>query len=229
MTYLQDLINPANKNPTKSDQYQFNNSVQDNLTALQYVMNPSVLTNANFSGGGALITQADGDNATFFTDWKVVGAAVATYTLTPTTYPANSLIQSASTTYSGIVISNYTTSGLYFYQRQLNTVRKYQKNYLTYGLLIKNNQTKSIKVNMSIYSFYDPTFVEKKGGAIYLQPGLTSITTQLLTDGLSGVSVGASHYTEFRLNFLDLFDGTADLELYQIKCEFGTVSTLLAQ
>ena len=124
MSFLIDLINPRSAYSNPWDQYKFDNDVYTNLQALQYVMNPSVLTNPDFSGGGVVITQADGDNATFFTDWKVVGAAVATYTLTPANYAANSVIQSASSTYSHVSISGYSGTGLYFYQRQALTVKK---------------------------------------------------------------------------------------------------------
>ena len=230
MSFLKDLINPPASNPSQKNQYDFDNNVFTNLNALQYIMNPSVIDNANFSNGGTLITQADGDNAEFFTDWFVVGASVATYTLTPQNYAANSTIQSMSPTYSGVVVSGYSTSGLYFYQRQVDTVRGYQKNYFSYGLIINNNQTKAIKVGVSIFSFYNPSSTEKSAGAFYLQPGLNTISSaSILTDSLSGISVGANPYTEFRFRFLDLVDGTADINIYQIKCEFGTVSTLLGQ
>lgn len=229
MSFLIDLLNPISSDASRQQQYLFNNTVYDNLEGLQYSMNPSVITDADFSSGGVLVTQADGDNAEFFDDWFVVGSAVANYTLTPTNYPSNSLVQSASATFSRVQISNYTTTGLYFYQRQTNTVRKYQKNYLTYGLIINNNQTKVIAVEAQIFSFYNPSSSLVRRGTLFLQPGLNRMTTTLKTQSLEGISVGASPYTEFRLSFVDLFDGTADLNIYQIKCEFGGVSTLLNQ
>jgi hypothetical protein len=229
MSFLNDLSNPISPNASREDQYKFDNSVHDNLVALQYVMNPSVLSDSDFSSGGVLTTQADGDNAEFFDDWFVVGSSVADYALTPTNYAANSIIQSASPTYSHVQISNYSTTGLYFYQRQPLTVRKYQKNFLTYGLIIENNQSKQIAIEAQIFSFYDPSSSLIRRGTIYLNPGINRVTTTIKTESLSGRSVGASPYTEFRLAFIDLLDGTADLNIYQIKCEFGTVSTLLNQ
>lgn len=229
MSFLSELLNPPVPNSSKQSQYLFDNSVHDALLALQYVMNPSVITNADFSAGGVTITQADGDNAEFFTGWKVVGASVATYTLSPVNYPTASLIQSASPTFSKVVVSGYAGAGLYFYQRQPNTVRKYQKNYLTYGFIINNNQSKTIQVEAQIFSFYDPLSSRKRKAVIFLKPGLNRVTSTILTDSLNSVSVGASPYTEFRLAFTDLEDGTADLDVYQIKCEFGTASTLLNQ
>lgn len=229
MSFLVDLLNPISEAADKHQQYLFDNSVYDNLQGLQYVMNPCVLDDPDFSSGGVLVTQASGDNAEFFDDWFVVGASVANYTLTPTNYANDSLIQSASPTFSHVQISNYTTSGLYFYQRQPVTVRKYQKNYLTYGLIINNNQSKVIAIEAQIYSYYDTTSDLVRRGTLFLQPGLNKITTTLMTKTLSGLTIGAAPYTEFRLVFVDLFDGTADLNIYQIKCEFGRVSTLLNQ
>lgn len=230
MSFLIDLIDPPKNNPTKDDQYLFDNDVFENLQALQYSMNPSVLANADFSTGGVLITQADGDNAEFFTDWFVVGAALATYTLTPAPYPANSTIQSASPTFEHIQISGYNgLGGLYFYQRQPSTVRKYQKNFLTFGLIANNNQNKVVQVRTDIFSFYNPSSALLSSNVSYLQPGLNKLTSTINTASLSGVSVGASPYTEFRLTFLNLGDGTADINLYQLKSEFGRVSTLLNQ
>lgn len=229
MSFLNDLLNPITPDVDKHAQYLFDNSVHDNLAALQYVMNPSILSDSDFSSGGVLTTQADGDNSEFFDDWFVVGSSVANYTLTPVNYTANSIIQSASPTYSHVQIANYITSGLYFYQRQSMTVRKYQQNFLTYGLIIENNQNKKISIEAQVFSYYNPSSVLSRRGTIFLNPGVNRVTTTLKTESLSGKSVGAAPYTEFRLAFIDLIDGTADLNIYQIKCEFGTVSTLLNQ
>lgn len=230
MTFIQEILNPPHLNPTEENAYKFTKNVQDNLTALNFLMNPSVITNANFSSGGTLITQADGDNAEFFTGWKVVGSSLATYTLTPQNYDSNSTIQSASSTYSGVVISGYTANtGLYFYQRQNNTIRKYQQNQFTYGLIINNNQNKKIKIRMDMFFYYDTDSQVVNGNSLYLEPGLNKLTSTVETPSLRNLTVGASPYTEFRLNFIDLFDGSADINMYQIKCEFGVSSTLLQQ
>lgn len=240
MTFLNNLINPPSNKPSTEDQYQFDNSSYETLDALTFIMNPSTVTNANFAtlgpGGTTPITQADGDNAEFSANWKVVGAADATYTLTPTAYPTGliandspSTVPSGSDYYIHVGVSTYTGSGLYFYQRQNNTVRKYQTNFQTFGVLIRNNQNKVIKIRMEVYSFYDPTNNLAADNTIYLQPGMNKVTSQLNIPKLVGQTIGAGNYTEFRLNFIDLVDGTADLDLYQLKCEFGKVSTLLEQ
>lgn len=227
MTFLQDLHNPPPVNGTLEDHYQFFNSTNDMQQATFYISNPTVLTNGNFATGGAVKTQADGDGAVFFTDWQVHGASVATYTLTPTNYPAASTIQSASPTFSRVQVSSYSTGDFYFYQRQ-STVRKYQQSPLTYGLQIKNNLSSTVKIRMDIYSFYDGSDpVLKMGKPIYLKQGVTRITSTIQTDSLRDLTVGAAPYTEFRLVIMDLGAATADFEMYYIKCEFGTISTIL--
>jgi hypothetical protein len=240
MSFLNNLINPPNEKPKPEDQYRFDNSVYETLDALTYVMNPSIVVNANFAtlgpSGTTAITQADGDNAEFSDEWKVFGAANATYTLTPTAYPTGviandspSTIPSASDYYIHVDVTAHNGGSFYFYQRENNTVRKYQKNFLTYGVWIRNNQNKVIKIRMELFNFYDPSSSALADNTIYLQPGLNKITSQVTTEGLAGKTVGAGNYTEFRLSFQDLVDGTADLDLYQLKCEFGKVSTLLEQ
>lgn len=240
MSFLGELINPPQEHPTQENQYKFDNDVFTMLDALAFTSNPSVVANANFAtlgpSGLTPITEADGDNAEFSDDWKVVGAANATYTITPTAYPTGvisgdspSTIPSASDYYIHVEIDTYNGNGLYFYQRENNTVRKYQQNFLTYGVWIRNNQNKVIKIRMELYSFYDPSDNLIADNTIYLQPGLNKITSQVNTAKLAGKSITASNYTEFRLSFQDLVDGTADIDLYQLKCEFGKVSTLLEQ
>lgn len=231
MSFLINLLNPV---PTQGNQgayYQYLNSVYDNLQGLQYVMNPSVITNADFStlgsSGMTPITQADGNGAEFSDNWDVFGSTVANYTLTPTAYPSNSTFPTASPYFINVNVTSWNGNAFYFYQRQAETVRKYQKNYLTYGLIVNNNQSQSIKVRLDIFSYFNPSSTLTSGYVITLPTGITQITSTLLTDVLSG-SVGASPYTEFRFTFIDLPDGTADFDLYQIKNEFGKVSTLLA-
>lgn len=241
MSFLPDLINPPNaEKPSVEDQYRFDNGVFTMLDALTYIMNPSIALNADFStlGSSGLtpITQADGDGAEFSGNWNVFGAANATYTITPTAYPTGAIsssspstIPTASSYYINVAVTTHNGDPFYFYQRQNNTVRKYQKNFLTYGVVIRNNQSKVIKIRMELYNFYDPTDDLLADNTIYLQPGLNRITSQVKTAPLAGKSITASNYTELRLSFLDLVDGTADLDIYQLKCEFGKVSTLLAQ
>ena len=242
MSFLQDLFDPPSisEKPTQEEQYLFDNGVNDTLLALTYIMNPSVVTNANFntlgSAGTTPVTQADGDNAEWSSNWRVVGAGVATYSLTSTAYPLGAItsdspstVQTSSGYYEKVVISTYASGSFYFYQRQNNTVRKYQKNFLTYGLIIRNNQNTVKKIRCEVYSYYDTADNLQADNTVYLQPGLNKITSQVLTQGLAGKTIGAGNYTEFRISFLDLVDGTADLDFYQIKCEFGKASTLLEQ
>lgn len=231
MSFLRNLINPPPTQGSIADHYKFFNSVNTTLNGLTSVRNPCILTNPNFATLGphglTPTTQANGDNYEFISDWFVVGASAANYTITPTLYAANSTIKSSSLYYVHHVVTSANSNPFYFYQRQTGTARQFQQDYFTYGLLIKNNQFTAIKLRMDIYSFYDPSFSLKKGSTFFLQPGLNNLTATLLTDSLKDISVGVGNYTEFRINFLDLIDGTADIELYQIKCEFGTISTPL--
>lgn len=241
MSFLIDAINPPQESPTKENQYKFDNGVFDAISSLAYISNPSIIVNANFATLGASgitpVTQANGDDAEWSSNWNVVGAGVSVYSLTSIPYPLGlidndspSIIQTSSGYYEGVIISSYTGSGLYFYQRQSNTVRQYQKNFLTYGVLIRNNQNSVKKISMQVYSFYDGSSPDlQSDNTIYLQPGLNKITSRVKTMGLNGQTIGAGNYTEFRLSFQDLDDGTADLDLYQLKCEFGKISTLLNQ
>lgn len=229
MSFIADLLNPPQPNMNAQAQYKFDNSVNDMLQALAYEMNPSVISNADFSAGGATITQANGDGAVFFTGWQVQGASLATYALTPTNYPSASNIKTKSLTYSHVAISGYTAnSGLFLYQRQVNTVRQFQSNNLTFGLIINNNQNKTIQLTSQIFNYYDTTSSLNQSSIIFLKPGLNRISNTIKTNNLPA-SVGTSPYVDFRLEFLDLGDGTADINIYQCKCEFGTASTLLNQ
>lgn len=240
MSFLANLINPPQTKPNAEDQYRFDNSTFQTLDALTYIMNPSIVNNANFAtlgtSGTTPITQADGDGAEFSDEWNVFGAADATYTLTPTAYPTGAItnispstIPTSSNYYINVAVSSHTGGPFYLYQQQNNTVRKYQQNFITYGVIIRNNQNKVIKIRMELYNFYDPSDNTLADNTIYLQPGLNKITSQVKTESLAGKTIGAGNYTQFRLSFRDLEDGTADLDLYQLKCEFGKVSTLLEQ
>lgn len=234
MTYLNDISNPPNKDPSKEQSYRFNNDVNNINQALFFIMNPSVITNANFAtlgiNGQIPVTQADGDGAEISNSWNVFGAANATYAMTSTSYANASTVQSASLYYEHVTVATHNGSPFYIYQRQNVTVRKYQENFFTFGLIIKNNQTKAIKIKMEILSHYNgSTDFYTLGKAIYLQPGMNTISSSVQTQSLSGLTVGGGSYTDFRLNFVDLYDGTADIEIYQIKCEFGKISTLLQQ
>src|SRR6185369_13895423 len=173
-------------------------------------------------------TQADCDDVEFIGDWKVFGASDATYTLSPLVYPASSTVKSSSEHYFNASITSLTNGGLYIYQRQLATVRKYQKEYFTYGLIIKNNSDKDVSIITSIYSYYDTGESLKNATTIYLKPGLNQIPSSVeITESLADKTVGAANYTEFRIRFLDIFDSVANLDFYQVKCEFGKISTPL--
>lgn len=231
MSTLKDLVNPPPTQGQIQDFYKFFNSTYTSLNALTSIRNASVLTNANFatlSGAGLTpTTPGDGDNFEFIQDWFVVGATAANYVITPTVYPSNSTIASASDYFVSTVVTSANGNPFYFYQRQPGTVRQYQRNYLTYGLIVNNNQSKPVQLRMDIFTYYDPGSLLVAGGTFFLQPGLQMLTSKLLTQTLFNVSVGAGNYTEFRFNFFDLIDGTADIDLYQIKCEFGQIGTPL--
>jgi hypothetical protein len=227
--FERDTLNPPQVRPNPTDSYNFNNDVCESINSMQYIMNPSVLNNANFAvlgthGQSPITTDTD-----ISSSWNILGSANASFTITSTSYPSNSLIQSASMYYLHLVVTAFNGGDFYFYQLQNNTVRKYQKNFLTYGIIAKNNQDKAIKIRADVYSYYDATFQMVSGKTIYLEPGINNISSTLKTESLKGKTVGASPYTEFRLSFIDLIDGTADVEFYQVKCEFGKISTLLNQ
>lgn len=230
MTFLVDILNPPPVTKD-SDLYKFLENQHSGLNALRYLKNDSVLANSDFNTlsakGLTPTTQADGDDVEFIGDWFVKGATNANYTLTPTVYPTNSIVKSASNHYVHVQVTSHNGNEFYFYQRQNSTVRKYQKDYFTYGINIKNKQNKAIKVRLDIYTYYDTGNKLTQGKPIYLQPGNNLFASTLLTNTLDSVTVGAGNYTEFRFNFIDLFDGTADIEMYQIKCEPGQISTPL--
>ena len=234
MSFLRNLLNPPPTHGELDDYYNFFNSVNSGLEGLTSVINPTVLVNPNFSilatRGLTPTTQADGDNTEFIGSWFVFGASNATYNITPSIYAANSTVQSASLYYVNTKVITANGDPFYFYQRQPLTVRKYQKSYLTYTLIAKNNQTKAIKLRMDIFTLFDPNSTLTQGSTFFLQPGFQSLSCSIpLTDSLQLKTVGAGNYTEFRLNFVDTIDGTADIDLYQIKCEFGRISTPLEQ
>lgn len=233
MTFLQTLLNPPNPHANKDDQYLYNNSTYDVLNAFQFISNPSILTNANFATlglpGQTPVTQADGDGAEISSTWNVQGATEATYSITQTSYAADSSFQSNSSYYTRVVANAYSGSGFYLYQKQMNTVRWYQKNDITFSLIISNNLDARTTIRMSAYSFYNPSSNLVQSHAVYLEPGLNKVSSSILTQSLNGISVGALPYTEFRLEFVDFSGGACDLNIYQIKGEFGTLSTFLSQ
>lgn len=238
MSFLSDLFNPPAKKTNPEAQYRFDNDVFTTLQALTYVSNISVINNPNFAtlgiNGLTPITQADGDGAEFSSGWNVFGSASATYTITPTAYPTGAITGTSPSTnptsspyYIHVAVASHNGGSFYFYQQQADTVRKYQNDFLTYGVIIRNNENKVIKVRMELFSFYDPSSALIADNTIYLQPGLNRVTSQVQTDKLSGKTISGSNYTQFRISFQDLVNGTADIDIYQIKCEFGTISTRL--
>lgn len=232
MSFLRNLINPPPTKGSIADHYKFFNSVNTTLNGLTSVRNPTVITNANFATlsaqGTNPTTPGDGDNFEFIGSWYIVGATAADYTITATAYPSNSTVKSSSTYFVHNVVTSTNGNPFYFYQRQSGTVRQYQQDYFTYNLMIKNNGSSQIQLRMDINTFYDPTEQLTKGSTFFLQPGMNNLTSTVQTNSLDGISVGAGNYTEFRINFLNIPNGIADIELYQIKCEFGTIGTPLA-
>lgn len=235
MTTLANLLNPPNDKPSKEDQYRYDNSVYESLNAISAVSNPSMITNADFStlgsNGTTAVTQAAGNNAEFSNDWNVFGASLgATYSLQSIAYPTGAIsssspssVQSASNYYVHYAVTANPNNELYIYQRQANTVRKYQNTSLTFGVVIRNNNTSTIKIKLAIYSYFDTTNELLSGKTIYLEPGLNTVSSSINISKLTGKTLGAGNYTDFRLYFVDT--NTANIDLHQIKCEFGTVTT----
>lgn len=238
MTYLLDTLTPTPQLPNASEQYDYDKMVYDYLDMLSFVSNPAVTTNSDFrtlgSAGTTPVTQVDGDNAEISTGWNVFGAASATYSMTSVAYPTGaiaagspSLIQSASGYYEHVEISDFSGAPLYIYQKQLETARKYQTNFLSYGIWIYNNLSTTLKLKSEIFTYFDPASATQVESVIYIKPGLNKTTNKIQTQSLSGKTLGAGNYTEFRLSFIDLGGDTADINIYQIKCEFGKISTIL--
>lgn len=230
MTKLVDLINPPSTSRELVDHSKFFNDQFEAIKAMRYLRNDSLLTNGDFrtpAGTGLTpTTNAQGNNAVVVQDWQVFGSTAATYTITPTLYPANSTINSFSSQYLNVSISGFSGLPLYIYQRQPNTVRQYQQNYLTYSLLAKNNGAEQVGLRFDIYFNYGASDSLLSSGIIYLQPGQTmNPTATFTTKSLQGISVTSANYTEFRLNFVSMPTGTANIDIYNIKCELGELGT----
>lgn len=233
MTFLRNLLNPPPTQGSIADHYKFFNSTYTGLKGLTSVSNKTIITNANFTTlsaqGTNPTTPSDGDNFEFIGNWFVVGASAADYVITATPYASNSTVKSASTYFVHQIVSSFNGNTFYYYQRQPGTVRQYQQDNFTFGLMIENNSSIAIKLRMDIFNFYDPTSQLVKGSTFFLQPGMNTLASTVKTQSLSNIAVGAANYTEFRINFLDFSGIASDINLYQIKCEFGTISTPLSQ
>lgn len=233
MTYLSSLLNPPSLSDKTAHQYDFNKNVHLALQHLQSVSNASVITNPDFNtlgpNGTTPITQGDGDNAEFSAGFFVVGAANADYTITPTPYPTSSTINSNSSYYINVAITNFNGSSLYFYQRQPNSQRQYQNTTLTSSLYINNNQTTPLIIRMDVYSFYSSGAGQQQlytGSSKTIAPLINTVTSTVTIPSLSGFTI-SSPYTEFRLNFVNLNNGAANIDIYFFKTELGQLSTPL--
>lgn len=231
MTRLIDLINPPAVNMSADQQYQNANSTFESLQGMVDFAMPSVLLNPDFnflSGKGTTpTTQADGDNVEFVSKWFVFGASNATYTITPASYANNATQRTGSVYYVHLEVATYNGGAFYFYQRQAVTVRKYQDRPMMQSLFVNNNQDTVIGVRFDIYTYLDTADALQSAGTLYLQPGLNDLSSLIETVSLQDLTVGAANCTEFRLNFSDLNAGTADLDIYWIKSEFGKMATPL--
>ncbi len=233
MARFSDIINPPTEHIINDDEqlYRHLDSVNEYLDGMLTISNPAQTINSDFSTlsaqGTTPTTEADGDNFEFVGSWFVVGATQATYVLTATPYPNNSPIISESPYFMDIVVNTYSGSGLYFYQRQMGVVRKFQTQYVTITVRAFNNLTTIPRLRFDVIFNLDPSTINYQGGAIYLQPGYNEISTTLKTDSLRNMVVGAGNYVELDLNFVEIPSGLADFELYSIKVEFGKISTPL--
>lgn len=217
---------------TEVDRYKLETSFFDMFNALSDVSNESRTSNADFSTlsaqGTTPTTEADGDDFEFIEDWFVVGAADATYSITATDYPENSDVLSNSDYFVAVQVFTYTGSGLYFYQRYMNKVRYYQNRFVTFTIHAQNNELTDIKLRPTIEFNYDGSTDLIEGRPVYLRNGYNDISITLpALPSLAGKTVNPGNYVEFRLEFAELYSGTADIDLYMIKTEFGKVSTPL--
>lgn len=232
MSTLQNLITPPPP-PKRLNNHElslFLNSIFESLSSLTAIKNISLTTNSDFNTlsdqGLTPTTEADGDDFEFIGDWFVVGSDEATYTLTPTNYANNSPVISESIHFVNVDISDYSGSGLYFYQRQAGMIRKYQQSFLTFGMQVKNNGAKQIGLQFELYLNLDgDPNLSYKSGNVYLAPGQNTLTATVQTDSLAKFTVGSDNYAEFRLNFTKLNEGAANFDLYLYKSEFGKLHT----
>src|SRR5579863_6844603 len=233
MTSLRSLLNPPPTNNIQKELYLWMQTITDAVNALIPIQNHSQSMNANFNtlgpSGTTPTTQADGDNAEFMDNWFVVGSSVANYTLTPTPYSNNSSVSSDSNYYVNNVVTSYSGSGLYFYQRQMNTVRKYQQSFVTLSISANNNTNNTISLRFNVNTYYNPSNNLQQSGAIYLKPRSNTMSSTLQIPAIGNTPVGSGNYTDFQLAFVNLSQpsGTCDFDLYQLKIEFGNISTPL--
>lgn len=234
MPKFKDIINPPSIQIIDDQEQLYRNleSINQFLDGLLTISNPPQTLNSGFATlsaqGMTPTTQADGDNFEFIGNWFVVGATQATYVLTPTQYPNNSPIVSGSPYFMNNVVSTYSGNGMYFYQRQAGMVRKFQEQFITLTLRANNNGLNTIRLRFDFNFFLNPSTVAYEGGALYLEPGYSEVTTTLKTASLRNQTVGSGNYVEFRLSFVDLPGGTANFDLYSIKGEFGKIGTPLS-
>lgn len=212
-----------------SNLYQFLNMVYDALNALSSLSNVSILSNANFNtlgtNGYMPLTQADGDGASFISNWQIFGAANADYSIGPDPYPLNSTVISKSLQFTNITISSYTSGDVYIFQEIDGNIRQFQSQPLTFTLQCNNNQSAAIKVIFDIFTYYDPTSMLISSREMVLLPGLNTHVRTIDMPSLAGITVGMEPYTQFRMRFTELNAGTANLDIYQLKCESGVLST----
>lgn len=199
------------------------------LKALRNIAMPSEIIEPDFSVLSAKglnpTTEVDGDNTEFIGSWFVVGASVATYIITPTQYAANSGVRSASQYYTNMVVNSLVGSPLYLYQRQLNTIRKYQTSFLTFSLDIENNNSLPFAMRLDVFTFLDPSNYVTSSANFAIEEGREQLSATVQLPSIENEPVGAAPYTEFRLQILDLPAGGIDFNLYLLKAEFGEIST----
>ena len=231
MSNILQLISPPSSEMSETDRYKLETSVFDTLDAMADISNVSRTSNADFSTlsaqGTNPTTQANGDNFEFIKDWLIVGAGVATYSITATTYPESSDILSNSNYFINAQVFTYAGSGMYFYQRYMNKVRFYQSRFVTFTIQATNNDLSDKKLRPIIQFNYVGSSELIEGKPIYLQPGFNEISVTIETPNLIGKTVLAGNYVEFRLDFSDLYNGAANIDFYLLKTEFGKLSTPL--
>lgn len=234
MSTLETLLVPTppqSKITDKKELFNHLNSTYNFQQALLSIKNDSLVDNYDFSvlgpSGMTPTNQSDGDDAEFMDNWFVVGSSQANYNLTPTDYPNNSPIITPSNYFVNVNVSDYSGSGLYFYQRQSGSsaLRKLQQSYLTLGLYAKNNGSKQISLGFNLYLYLDPSSISYPSGKIWLQPGMNKLIATVRTDSLQNMTVNSGSYIEWRLNFYDLDNSNCDFDMYLYKSEYGNIHT----
>lgn len=207
-------------------------NVHNITSATNYYGYPSVCLNSDFYWNTAIanpVTQAAGDGAFFSEKWQVQGAAVATYTLTRTTFTGNDADQTGSTVYVNVAVTAWTGAAFYFYQRQAGAqfLRRYQGRNLFLSAKIRNNNSESIQMIFDVFFYYDTSSASFLSKELTIHSGENYLSSLIKPDMLTGLTIGGAPYVEFRLKFVTLPSSVADIDMIYIKAEMADYPTPL--